>query len=335
MSTDNDLPQQAPRHHSQPDAGVQPNNDPAVSSAPIIENSPENLVKSRFFSNLRELLDMIKFEHTVFALPFALLGALAPVRGLPPLDKVLWILVAMVAARTAAMTFNRIADQDIDAANPRTRDRALPAGRVSRGGALALLGLAIVLFGLAAGRLGPLPWKLTPLALLVILGYSLCKRFTFLSHVVLGLALAGAPLGAWIAVNGRLDPPAWYLALGVLTWTAGFDILYALQDLGFDRARRLHSIPSRLGVPVALWVSRAMHLAALAAWAAFNLKLEAHLLPWLAWGAVAAILAREQWVVRGGRLERIDHAFFTLNSLVGLIFFSGHLAEWVLARLTP
>lgn len=287
------------------------------------------------FNGLYELLDMIKFEHTVFALPFALLGALATVRGLPPLDKVWWILVAMVGARTAAMTFNRIADQDLDGANPRTRTRALPAGRVSRGGAMVLLGLAIVLFGFAAGRLGPLPWKLVPLALLVILGYSFCKRFTVLSHAVLGLSLAGAPLGAWIAVNGRVDPPAWFLAAGVLTWTAGFDILYALQDLDFDQRRRLHSIPARLGVPAALWVSRAMHLAALAAWAMFNLRMEAHLFPWLAWAALALILGREQWVVRGGRLERIDHAFFTLNSLVGLIFFTGYLAEWVVARLAP
>ena len=182
---------------------------------------------------------------------------------------------------------------------------------------------------------GPLTWKLTPLALLVILGYSLCKRFTALSHGVLGLALAGAPLGAWIAVNGRLDPPAWWLALGVLAWTAGFDILYALQDLAFDRERGLHSVPSRLGVPAALWISRAAHLVALLAWAGFNLGMEAHLFPWLAWAVVAGILAREQWVVRGGRLERIDHAFFTLNSRVGLIFFMGYLTEWVVARLAP
>jgi 4-hydroxybenzoate polyprenyltransferase len=282
-----------------------------------------------------ELLDMIKFEHTVFALPFAFLGALALARGLPPPDKLAWILVAMVGARSAAMTFNRLADQDLDGANPRTRDRALPAGRVSRTGALAFLGLAIVAFAFAAGRLGPLCWRLTPLALAIILGYSFCKHFTALSHVVLGLALAGAPLGAWIAVNGRVDPPAWFLALGVLAWTAGFDILYALQDLEFDRSRGLHSIPSRLGVPAALWLSRLLHLAALAAWAAFNLGLEAHLFPWLGWAAVAVILAREQWVVRGGRLDRIDHAFFTLNSLVGLIFFAGHGVEWFLGRLFP
>jgi len=190
-----------------------------------------------------------------------------------------------------------------------------------------------VLFGYTAGRLGPLPWKLVPLALLVILGYSFCKRFTALSHAVLGLSLAGAPLGGWIAMNGTLDPPAIYLGLGVLTWTAGFDILYALQDLDFDRERKLHSIPSRLGVPLSLWISRALHLVALAAWANFNLAMEAHLFPWLAWIAVAGILAREQWVVRGGNLERIDHAFFTLNSLVGLIFFAGYLAEWLLGRL--
>ncbi len=283
----------------------------------------------------RELLDMIKFEHTVFALPFAFLGALASARGLPPLEKVAWILAAMVGGRTAAMTFNRLADQDLDSANPRTRDRALSAGRVSRSGAFLLLGLAIVLFAFAAGQLGPLPWKLVPLALLVILGYSYCKRFTVLSHAVLGLSLAGAPLGAWIAVNGKVDPPAWFLALGVLLWTAGFDILYALQDLDFDRDRRLHSIPARMGVPAALWISRCLHLAALAAWAAFNLQLEAHVLPWVGWAAVAWILAREQWVVRDGSLERIDHAFFTLNSLVGLIFFGGHLAEWVVGSYLP
>jgi 4-hydroxybenzoate polyprenyltransferase len=291
--------------------------------------------KHNYLNQCKELLDMIKFEHTVFALPFAFLGGLATVRGLPPLDKVLWILVAMVGARTAAMTFNRLVDQDLDADNPRTRERALPAGRVTRAGAMALLALAITVFAYAGGRLGPLTWKLVPVALAVILGYSFCKRFTALSHVVLGLSLAGAPLGAWIAVNGRLDPPALWLALGVLTWTTGFDILYALQDLEFDRERKLHSIPARLGAPRALALSRACHLAALAAWAMFNLGMEAHVLPWLGWAAVAGILAREQWVVRDGRLDRIDHAFFTLNSLVGLIFFLGYGGEWLLGRLMP
>jgi 4-hydroxybenzoate polyprenyltransferase len=289
--------------------------------------------RSSFFTSFRELLDMIKFEHTVFALPFALLGALGAVRGLPPLSKVLWILLAMVAARTAAMTFNRLADADLDGQNPRTSLRALPAGRVSRAGAMALLGVSIVALGYVAGRLGPLPWKLTPVALLIILGYSFCKRFTALSHVVLGLSLAGAPLGAWIAVNGRVDPPVLWLALGVLTWTAGFDILYALQDLDFDLQYRLHSIPSRLGVPASLWVSRGLHLAALASLALYNIQMQVHLFPWISWAVVASILAREQWVVRGGNLERIDHAFFTLNSLVGLLFLAGHAIEWYIPFL--
>jgi 4-hydroxybenzoate polyprenyltransferase len=247
---------------------------------------------------------------------------------------ILWILAAMVGARTAAMTFNRLVDESIDANNPRTRNRALPAGRVSRTAAWMMLGGAVVLFGFSAGMLGALPWKLAPVALFVLLGYSLCKRFTSWSHIMLGLALAGAPLGAWIAVTGRPEQPAWILALGVLTWTAGFDILYALQDEGFDRASGLHSVPARFGVGPSLWISRGLHGVALSAWAAFNLQMHAHLLPWLAWGAVAAILLREQWVVRDGKLDRIDHAFFTLNSLVGAIFFLGHLLEWLQGRVS-
>lgn len=280
----------------------------------------------------RELLDMIKFEHTVFALPFALLGALAAAQGIPPLRTSLWILAAMVGARTAAMTFNRLVDVDLDAENPRTAGRALPAGRVSRAGAILMLGAAIVLFGVAAGALGPLTWALSPLALVVILGYSLCKRFTSWAHVVLGLSLAGAPLGAWIAVSGRFEVPALWLSAGVLTWTAGFDILYALQDEGFDRASGLHSIPARLGTAGALWISRLLHLLALAAWGQFNLLMGAHFFPWLGWVVVAAMLAREQWLVRSGDLTRIDEAFFTLNSLIGLVFFLGHALEWWLSR---
>jgi len=278
----------------------------------------------------RELLDMIKFEHTIFALPFAFLAVLAASPVLPSWWTLGWIVTAMVGARTAAMTFNRLVDADLDAENPRTRDRALPAGRVSQNGARLLLGASIVLFGFAAGMLGPLPWQLAPVALVIILGYSLCKRFTSFAHVVLGLALAGAPLGAWIAVSGRLDPPAWFLALGVLTWTAGFDVLYALQDEHFDRAQGLRSIPARLGTHGALWVSRGLHLVALLSWATFNACLGCHVFPWLAWLGVAMILTREHWVVRTGQLDRIDHVFFTLNSLVGPLFFLGHLIEWLL-----
>jgi 4-hydroxybenzoate polyprenyltransferase len=272
---------------------------------------------------------MIKFEHTVFALPFAFLGALGASHRWPSWEKVLWILAAMVGARTAAMTFNRLVDADVDAENPRTAGRGLPAGRVGSAVALAVLGGAIVLFGFSAGMLGPLTWKLAPIALAIILGYSLCKRFTSWSHVVLGLSLAGAPLGAWIAVAGRFETPALLLGLGVLAWTAGFDIIYALQDEDFDRRSGLHSIPARFGTRGALWVSRLLHLGALGAWAFYNLSQGSLLLPWLGWFAVAGILLREQWIVWHGDLSRVDVAFFTLNSQVGLIFFTGHLAERV------
>jgi len=280
----------------------------------------------------RELLDMIKFEHTVFALPFALLGALGAAQGLPPLRTALWILAAMVGARTAAMTFNRLVDVDVDADNPRTASRALPAGRVSQAAAIFFMGAGIVLFGVAAGALGPLTWQLAPLALVIILGYSLCKRFTSLAHVVLGLSLSGAPLGAWIAVSGRIESPALWLSGGVLAWTAGFDILYSLQDEGFDRSKGLHSIPSWLGTGRALWISRLLHLVALICWGVFNVQMGARMWPWAAWTAVAAMLGREQWLVRGGNLSRIDQAFFTLNSLIGLVFFLGHLFEWWISR---
>ena len=292
------------------------------------------MATKKYFSYLRESTDMIKFEHTVFALPFAFLAALAAARGLPPARTLLWIVAAMVGARTAAMTFNRLVDEDVDAQNPRTAMRALPAGRLPRWAAWLMLGLGTLLFGVAAGALGPLCWKLAPLALLIILGYSLCKRFTSLAHLVLGLSLAGAPLGAWIAITNRIEPPAWALAGGVLCWTAGFDILYALQDQEFDRKAGLRSVPARLGTTWSLWLSRTLHLAALALWGLFNLQVGSHLFPWLAWLVVAGILAKEQWLVRGGGLDNINQAFFTMNSLVGLVLFSGHFIEWLLVRFS-
>ena len=210
--------------------------------------------------------------------------------------------------------------------------RALPAGRVPRWAAWLMLGLGIVLFGVAAGALGPLCWKLSPLALVIILGYSLCKRFTSLAHMVLGLSLSGAPLGAWIAITNSIALPAWLLAGGVLCWTAGFDILYALQDQNFDQERGLHSIPAKLGTVWSLRLSRCLHIVALLLWGMFNYQMGAHLFPWLAWLVVAGILAREQWLVRGGNLDHIDQAFFTLNSLIGLVLFSGHFIEWMLVK---
>jgi 4-hydroxybenzoate polyprenyltransferase len=230
------------------------------------------------------------------------------------------------------MTFNRLVDVDVDAENPRTASRALPAGRVSRVGAMLFMGAGIVLFGLAAGALGPLTWALSPLALIIILGYSLCKRFTAWAHVVLGLSLAGAPLGAWIAVSGRIEAPALWLSGGVLAWTAGFDILYSLQDEVFDRSWGLHSIPSKLGTTWALTLSRCLHALALLCWGMFNQGVGGHVWSWAGWAAVAAMLIREQWLVRKGDLSRIDQAFFTLNSLIGLVFFLGHALEYWLSK---
>ena len=292
------------------------------------------MIKYNNMIYLRELLNMVKFEHTVFALPFAFLAALSAAQGMPPLRTILWIVAAMVGARTAAMTFNRLVDEDIDAENPRTAMRALPAGRVPRWAAWLMLGLGTMLFGVAAGALGPLCWKLSPLALVIILGYSLCKRFTSMAHIVLGLSLAGAPLGAWIAITNSIAAPAWLLAGGVLCWTAGFDILYALQDHDFDQERGLHSIPAKLGVPWSLWLSRWLHVVALVLWGMFNRQMGSQLFPWLAWLIVAGILAREQWLVKGGNLNNIDQAFFTMNSLVGLVLFSGHLIEWMLVKFS-
>jgi 4-hydroxybenzoate polyprenyltransferase len=275
----------------------------------------------------RVVLEMIKFEHTLFALPFAFLGMLLAAGGWPPWRVVGWIAVAMVGARSAAMAFNRLVDRHLDARNPRTASRALPRGLVSPGFVAAFVAASVAVLVLAAWRLNPLALALSPLAVAVLFLYSYTKRFTPLSHLVLGLALAGAPLGAWIAVRGDLRPTPLVLALGVLLWVAGFDVLYALQDLEFDRAAGLHSIPARLGVRGALVVSALLHLAMLTALVA---------LPRVyagdgggALGAAygigvagcAALLAYQHWIVRPHDLSRLDAAFFTAN---------GILAVWLL-----
>jgi 4-hydroxybenzoate polyprenyltransferase len=214
------------------------------------------------YARVRVFLEMIKFSHTIFALPFAFTGALLAARGLPTPAQVGWIVLAMVGARTAAMGLNRVIDAEIDAKNPRTSGRAIPAGLLSRGLVLFFIVLSVGLMLFAAGMLNPLCLYLSPVALGFIMLYSYCKRFTALAHVVLGICLAGAPLGAWIAIRGEVSVPAFLLAFGVLFWVAGFDILYALQDLEFDRNAGLHSIPAKLGVHGSLWTARFFHLAA-------------------------------------------------------------------------
>jgi 4-hydroxybenzoate polyprenyltransferase len=275
-------------------------------------------------SRLRTVLEMIKIEHTLFALPFAFLGMLLSARGVPPWRTVFWIVVAMVGARSAAMAFNRLADRHLDADNPRTAGRALPAGQLTPAfvGVFVLVSAALLV--VAAWRLNPLAFALSPVALLVLLLYSYTKRFTSLCHLVLGLALSGAPLGAWIAVRGDVRMTPLLLAGAVLLWVAGFDVLYALQDVDFDRRRGLFSIPARLGVRGALALSALFHAGTLVL-----LSLLPSVYPpglgtgyWLGVAGCAALLAWQHWVVRPGDLSRLNAAFFTANGVLAVWLFA-------------
>ncbi|HVX97010.1 MAG TPA: UbiA-like polyprenyltransferase [Polyangia bacterium] len=275
---------------------------------------------------------MIKFEHTIFALPFALAAAAIAARGHGlSVVRVAGIVVAMAAARTAAMGFNRIADRHIDAKNPRTARRELPAGAVTLRAAWTLTLASAAAFVVAAALLGPLCLALSPVALALLFGYSFTKRFTFLCHLFLGLAIAAGPAGAWIAVRGDFTAAPGLLMLAVASWIAGFDVLYALADRDFDRGAGLHSIPARFGVGGSLLISGALHVVTLVA--LFALAPIAHLgAPYLAGvGVVALLLVYEHAIVRPSDLGRLDAAFFTLNGYVSVVFFVATLID-VLAR---
>ncbi len=283
---------------------------------------------------LSTVLEMIKFEHTVFALPFAFLGMMLAANGWPAWSTVGWIVVAMVGARSAAMGFNRLADRRIDAANPRTADRALPAGEVTPAFVALFVAASCGLLVLAAWRLNPLALALSPLALVILLGYSYTKRFTNWSHLVLGLALAGAPLGAWIAVRGGVEATPLALAGAVLLWVAGFDVLYALQDLDFDRRSGLYSVPVRFGERGALVVSGLLHLAMLVLLALLP-GLYPHGLGagwWVGVAGCAALLAWQHWIVRPGDLSRLDAAFFQANGLLAVWLFAAAAVDLVALR---
>jgi 4-hydroxybenzoate polyprenyltransferase len=272
--------------------------------------------------NIRTTLEMIKIEHTLFALPFALLGAVLAARGLPAVWQLLWITVAMVGARSAAMAFNRIADHKYDAANPRTRGRAIPSGALSLKFAWAFTLASAALFFVAAAMLNRLTLWLAPVALASVLFYSYTKRFTSLSHLVLGWCLAIAPTGAWIAVRGAIDSPVpLLLSLVVLLWTAGFDVLYACQDYDFDRAAGLRSIPARIGIARALWVSRLLHAAAFAALVALYLTASPGAFALIGLAATGALLVYQHSLVRADDLSRLNAAFFTTNAFVSVILF--------------
>jgi 4-hydroxybenzoate polyprenyltransferase len=269
-------------------------------------------------NKIRIFLEMIKFPHTVFALPFAFTGAVLAARGLPTGYQALWIASAMVGARTAAMGLNRLIDAEIDARNPRTRGRAIPAGLLGKGTVAVFIALSLVLFLYSAHRLNDLCLYLSPVAVALLVLYSYCKRFTSMSHLVLGLCLAAAPAGAWIAVRGSLDMPAILLGLGVLFWVAGFDVLYALQDLDFDRSAGLHSIPARLGVPGSLLVARLFHLVLPLILLAlfFMLGLGYVFLAGILLSSV--LLIHEHRLLKGGDLKKLDAAFFNINGYISV-----------------
>ncbi|HEU4525667.1 MAG TPA: UbiA-like polyprenyltransferase [Gemmatimonadales bacterium] len=279
----------------------------------------------------RTVLEMIKFEHTLFALPFGLLGMVLAAEGWPPWRTVGWIALAVVGARSAAMGFNRLADRAIDARNPRTADRALPRGEVTPRFVGLFVAASLALLLLAAWRLNPLCLKLYPVAVAILLGYSYTKHFTPFTHFILGLSLAGAPLGAWIAVRGDVQTTPLVLAAAVLLWVAGFDILYALQDMDFDRRSGLHSIPARIGVGGSLWVSGLLHAAMLALLAALPRIYP----PGLGWGywlglaGCAALLVYQHSVLRPGDLSRLNAAFFAANAMLSAWLFAATAADLI------
>jgi 4-hydroxybenzoate polyprenyltransferase len=273
-----------------------------------------------FWSSTRRTLEMIKFEHSVFALPFALLGAMLAAGGWPPWGVLGWIVVAMVGARSAAMTFNRIVDRRLDAANPRTRNRALAAGTLSLSFAWGFLLVSSAVFFLAAWRLNPLCLKLAPVALAWVFFYSYTKRFTLLSHWVLGIGLGIAPAAAWIAVRGSLAPRILLLSGAVALWVAGFDLLYACQDINFDRGQSgLHSTPKRIGVAASLGLAQFCHLVMLALLILLLLSSGLGGLAWAGLAVVAALLVYEHSLLSPDDLSRMNAAFFTVNGYIGIL----------------
>jgi 4-hydroxybenzoate polyprenyltransferase len=263
---------------------------------------------------------MIKWEHSIFALPFALTATILAAHGLPSWPTMVWILVAMVSARSCAMAFNRWADSAIDAENPRTRSRAIPAGLLTRSFVLGFTVLMGLIFVLATANLNRLTLALSPVVLIVLLGYSYMKRLTRWSHLVLGLALGMAPAAAWIAVRGALDPRILVLTAAVTLWVGGFDVLYACQDFDHDRAAGLYSLPQSIGIPSAFLAARAMHLTMLLllAWLAWLFSFG--IAGWLGIAAAALLLGYEHSIVSPTDLRRLNAAFFTMNGVIAMVF---------------
>jgi 4-hydroxybenzoate polyprenyltransferase len=272
-------------------------------------------------NKIKIILEMIKFEHTIFALPFAFTGALLAARGLPAWSTILWIAVAMVGARSAAMGFNRWADRVFDAENPRTSMRALPKGLVTPAQVILFTAVSSALLVFAAYRLNTLSFFLSPVALAIVFFYSYTKRFTFLSHAFLGLAICLAPIGSWIAVTGKIEPPALVLGAAVLFWLLGFDVLYALQDMDFDRKAGLHSIPQQFGLRWSLRISRVAHAVTMASlfWLYALLSLNWYYLA----GVIIALcmIIYEHTLIKENDLSKLNIAFFNMNGYISVTIF--------------
>jgi 4-hydroxybenzoate polyprenyltransferase len=282
--------------------------------------------------NLRVTLEMIKWEHSIFALPFALCGAMLAAGGFPSSRQLVWIIVAMVAARSAAMAFNRWADAAIDAVNPRTRTRALPAGHLSPAFVVTFVVISSGVFILAASQLNHLSLLLSPVALAVLLLYSYTKRLTRWSHLVLGFALGIAPAAAWIAVRGSLDPRILLLTAAVTFWVGGFDVLYACQDCDFDRQAGLHSVPRFFGIGAALWIARAFHLIMVGLLVALVMVFGLGFLATAGIVVVILLLLYEHSMVKPNDLSKLNAAFFTMNGVISVLFFVFVAADVLLRR---
>ena len=282
--------------------------------------------------NLRVTLEMIKWEHSIFALPFALCGAMLAAGGFPSAHQFVWIVVAMIAARSAAMAFNRWADASIDAANPRTSTRALPAGHLSLAFVATFVVMSSAVFIFAASQLNRLALLLSPVALAVLLLYSYTKRITRWSHLVLGFALGIAPSAAWIAVRGSLDPRILLLTAAVTFWVGGFDVLYACQDFEFDRQAGLHSIPRYVGIPTALWIARGFHFVMVGLLVALLIVFGLGKLAVCGVLVVILLLVYEHSLVRPNDLSKLNAAFFTMNGVISVLFFLFVASDLVLRR---
>lgn len=270
---------------------------------------------------IKILLDNIKFEHTIFALPFAYLGMVLAANGLPTLSQFIWITLAMASARTLAMSLNRLIDRELDARNPRTRNRPLPRGLISARAVIAISVVAFIVFEISAWQLNLTCFLLSPLALIFLVGYHYTKRFTWLCHWVLGFTDGIAAAGGWVAVRGTLDPLAIWLWFVVIVWMAGFDLIYACQDVEIDRREGLNSVPSRFGIPFALMLARVMHGLTVLALAVVGIVANLGIIFWLGVLIVAALLAYENAIVKPNDLSRVNLAFFNVNGYISVIVF--------------